>query len=331
MKKINKLKAWERDRIAIMFASGASFRLIASKLSRSVSSIHTEIKRNSINGEYQAIKAHELSQKRNTKSRKNNPLKNPKIYSYVYDKLRCGWSPEQIAGRLKRDNHNQTIICHETIYNYIYSKEGKQKELHEYLVRKHRRRRPWYGRKLYTRGIPYRVSITQRPEEINNRSVFGHWETDVVEGKAHSGGIQSMLERKTRFYDGRLLINVDSAYGEKAQKEMLIQYPKKARQSLTLDNGKENFNHHKLIRDLGINTYFCDPHCPWQKGSNENHNGILRRYIPKKTDLTKITQFELNSILEEINNRPRKCLGYETPAEAFKRELQYYQLTRCSD
>lgn len=331
MKKINKLKSWERDQISVLFASGASFRLIASKLGRSVSSIHTEIKRNSIDGKYQAIKAEELSQKRNSKSRRLNPLKNSKIYSYVYDKLRSGWSPEQIAGRLRKDNGDQTVICHETIYNYVYSTEGKQKKLHEYLVRQHRRRRPWYGRKLYTRGISSRTSIAQRPEEINNRSVFGHWETDVVEGKAHSGGIQSMLERKTRFYDAKLLVNIDSEYGEKAQREMLIKYPKVARQSLTLDNGKENFNHHKLIRDLGINTYFCDPHCPWQKGSNENHNGILRRYIPKKTDLTNITQFELDSILEEINNRPRKCLGYETPAEAFKKELQCYQLQGRSD
>jgi len=328
MKKINKIKAWERDQIAILLASGASKRWISRKLNRSLSSILDEIKRNSVNGEYQSIKAEELSQKRNNESRKTNPLKNPRIYSYVYDKLRCGWSPEQIAGRLKRDNGGQTVICHETIYHYVYSTEGKQKKLHEYLVRQHRRRRPRYGRCLYRRGIPYRVSIALRPEEINNRSVFGHWETDVVEGKAHSGGIQSILERRTRFYDGRLLVNVDSEYGEKAQREMLIKYPPPARQSLTLDNGRENFNHHKLIRDLGINTYFCDPHCPWQKGSNENHNGVLRRYIPKRTDLTTITQFELYSILEEINNRPRKCLGYETPAEAFKRELQCYQLTR---
>ena len=326
MKKINKIKAWERDQIAILLASRVSKRLIARKLGRSMSSIIDEINRNSIKGEYKAIEAEQLSQIRNQKSRKTNPLKNPQIYSYVYDKLRSGWSPEQIAGRLKRDNHDQTQICHETIYHYVYSEEGKERKLSEYLVRQHRRRRPWYGRKLYCRGISNRVSITLRPEEINNRSIFGHWETDVVEGKAHCGGIQSMLERKTRFYDGRLLINIDSEFGVKAQKEMLIKYPKEARQSLTLDNGRENFNHHKLIRDLGINTYFCDPHCPWQKGSNENHNGILRRYIPKKTDLTKITQLELDSILEEINNRPRKCLDYETPIEAFKRELKCYQL-----
>lgn len=332
MRKINKIKSWERDQIAILLASGASQHLIAKKLNRSVSSICEEIKRNSINGEYLPTKAEELSQKRNKNSRKTNPLKNPKIYAYVCLKLREGWSPEQIAGRLKRDNNGQTVICHETIYNYVYSQEGKTKKLHEYLVRQHRKRRPWYGRCLYRRGISNRTSIRERPEEINNRLIFGHWETDVVEGRGHISGIQSMLERKTRFYDCRLLPNIDSEYGHQAQVEMLIKYPKLARQSVTFDNGRENYNHHKLTRDYGIKTYFCDPHCAWQKGSNENHNGVLRRYIPKKTDLTTITQTELNWIVEEINNRPRKCLGYETPLEAFNRELKCYQFNkRCSD
>lgn len=326
MKKINKIRSWERDKIAIWLASGASKRLIARRLDRSMSSIIDEVSRNSIKGEYKAIEAQELSQKRNNKSRKTNPLKSPSVYSYVCDKLRCGWSPEQIAGRLKRDNKDKTQICHETIYNYVYSPEGKERKLHEYLVRQHRKRRPWYGRYLYRRGIANRISIRQRPEEINNRSVFGHWETDVVEGKNHLGGIQSMLERKTRFYDCRLLINIDSEYGVKAQGEMLHYLPPFARQSVTMDNGRENYNHHKLTRELGIKTYFCDPNCAWQKGSNENHNGVLRRYIPKKTDITTIAKFELDSILEEINNRPRKCLRYETPYEAFNRELKCYLL-----
>ena len=328
MRKIHKISSQERDIIAVLFASGASLRLIARKLDRSVSSISDEVKRNSTQGEYKAIEAQELSQQRNIKSRRTNPLKNSTIYRYVYDKLRCGWSPEQIAGRLKRKNQGKTVICHETIYHYIYSEEGKEKQLHEYLVRQHRKRRPWYGRCLYRRGIANRISIRERPEEINNRSVFGHWETDVVEGKAHSGGIQSMLERKTRMYLAKLLINIDSEYGVKAQADMLVDLPVWARQSITFDNGKENYNHEKLTRDYGIKTYFCDPHCAWQKGSNENHNGILRRYIPKKTDLTKVTQYELDTILEEINNRPRKCLGYETPIEAFKKELKS---GRCSD
>lgn len=331
MIKKSKITAQERDKIAVLLASGLSLRRIAKELERSVSSISGEIKRNRIEGEYRAIAANSLSRERNLKSRRTNPLKNPTIYRYVYDKLRCGWSPEQIAGRLKRRNRGKSVICHETIYRYIYSPQGKSKQLYEYLVRRHWKRRPWHGRYLYRRGIANRVSIRLRPEEINLKLTFGHWEADVVEGKAHSGGIQTLLERKTRYYQARMLPVIDSEYGVNAQKEMLKKLVSSARKSVTFDNGKENYNHTKLQRWLGVNTYFCDPHCAWQKGSNENHNGILRRYIPKRTDLSSVNQEELDCIVEEINNRPRKCLGYATPRESFKKELQYLQLIKCSD
>lgn len=331
MVKAKKLSAQERDKIAVWLAGGLSLRQISRQLNRSVSSISTEVKRNSVSGEYRPITAQHLSWERNLRSRRTNPLKNPAIYSYVVDKLRSGWSPEQIAGRLRRDNRGQTIICHETIYRYIYSPEGKQKQLQEYLVRHHWKRRPWHGRYLYRRGIANRVSIKDRAEAINARKVFGHWEADVVEGRAHRGGIQTLLERKTRFYQARLLPNIDSEYGVRVQATILSVFPPGARQSVTFDNGKENYNHEKLKQSLGLKTYFCDPNCAWQKGSNENHNGILRRYIPKKTDLTTLSQFELNTIVEEINNRPRKCLDYQKPSEAFRKELKYLQSSKCSD
>jgi len=328
MQKKKKISGSERDQIAVMLASGLKLRDIARELGRSVSSISDEIKRNSINGVYKSIAANSLSLQRNRQSRKTNPLKSPKVFSLVFDKLREGWSPEQIAGRLKRLNHGKTVICHETIYQYIYSPEGKKRGLHEYLVRHHRKRRPWHGRYLYHRGIPDKVSIRLRPEEINTKKTFGHWEADTVEGKAHQKGIQTLLERKTRFYQAKLLPNIDSEYGVKAQKDILVSFPKKARKSVTFDNGKENYNHLKLQRWLNIKTYFCDPNCAWQKGSNEYHNGILRRYIPKKADLTELTQSDLNAIVEEINNQPKKCLEYQTPREAFRKELKY---SKCSD
>ena len=205
------------------------------------------------------------------------------------------------------------------------------KELSQYLTFSHYRRRRWHSRNIYRRGIANRVSIRLRPEEINSRKVFGHWETDIVEGAKHIGGIQTMLERKTRFFKGQLIPNIDSEYGIWAQKKLIEKYPKEARKSVTMDNGRENYNHDEL-RYIGTTTYFCDPYCSWQKGSNENHNGILRRYIPKKSDLTKLTQPELNAIMNEINNRPRKCLGYETSYEAFQRELKLTsRKERCSD
>lgn len=328
MIKKKKISAPERDQIAVMLASGLSLRNIAKELGRSVSSISDEIKRNSIKGEYKSIAANSLSLQRNRQSRRTNPLKSPKIFSCVFDKLREGWSPEQIAGRLKRLHQGKTVICHETIYRYIYSPEGKDRHLQEYLVRHHRRRRPWYGRCLYRRGIANRVSIRLRPEEINDKKTFGHWEADVVEGKAHRKGIQTLLERKTRFYQAKILANVDSEFGVKAQKDILESFSKKARKSITFDNGKENYNHLKLQRWLDIETYFCDPNCAWQKGSNEYHNGVLRRYIPQKADLTELTQIELDVIVEEINNQPKKCLGYQTAREAFRKELT---CNKCSD
>ncbi|MFZ2201890.1 MAG: IS30 family transposase [Microgenomates group bacterium] len=322
MKNRGKIGPSERDQIAVLLSSKTPLREIARKLGRSVSSISDEVKRNSINGVYTAISAQAKSEGRNRRSRKTNPLKNPALYSYIYDKLRHGWSPEEIAGRLRRRNKGKTVICHETIYRYVHSKEGKKKGLYEYLVRQHKERRHWYGRHQYQRGIPDRTSLDLRPKVINQRGRFGDWEVDCVEGKGHKKGIHTFLERKTRFYQGVLLENIDSEFGVKAQLETFKALPPKARRSATFDNGRENFNHTRLKIFLGMKTYFCDPNAAWQKGANEHFNGVLRRYIPKKTDLTTITQFELDSITEEMNNRPLKCLKYETPSEAFARELK---------
>lgn len=316
------ITAAERDQIGVLLASGISQNEIAKKLGKSKSSISYEIKHNSRNGEYQPILANYLSRERNLASQKKHARKDPRLYDYVIDKLRCGWSPEQIEGRLKKHNHGVTVISYETIYRYIYSPQGQRENLREYLARCHKKRYPKHHRKAYNRGIANKVNISFRPETVNQRRTFGHWEADVVEGKAHSGGIQTLLERKTRLYLARLLPNIDSEYGIKAQKRLLSKLPPKARRSVTFDNGRENYNHEQLQRDLNIKTYFCDPYAAWQKGANENHNGILRRYIPKKTDLSTVAQWELNLIVEEMNNKPRKCLQYQTPKEAFQQELK---------
>lgn len=316
------INAAERDKIGVLLAAGVSQRDIARKLDRSFSSINYEIHHNSRNGEYYPIQAEYLSRERNLKSQRQHARKDPQIYAYVIEKLRCGWSPEQIAGRLRQRNHGVTIICPETIYRYIYSPEGRKENLREYLTRAHKKRFPKHYRKSYRRGIPNRVNIGFRSRPANTRAEFGHWEADVVEGKGHSEGIQTLLERKTRYYLARLLPNIDSEYGIRAQKRLLSKFPKVALKSVAFDNGRENYNHEQLQRDLGVKTYFCDPYAAWQKGANENHNGILRRYIPKKADLSQLPQWELDLIIEEINNKPRKCLGYQTPKEAFKQELR---------
>jgi transposase, IS30 family len=308
----------ERQLIELWLKNGKSIREIARQLSRYPSSISTEIKRNGEGDKYHAISAQAKSRKRISQSRSKNSLKKDWIIDYIITHLRYGWSPEQIAGRLKR-KYEKTIICHETIYRYIYT--HPEKKLAQYLVRNHKRRRRKSSNYQPRRGISNRVSIHDRPEEIETRDTFGHWELDTVEGRKHSGGITTALERKTRYYDAQKIENIDSEEGIWSQRRLLNKHPKKATKSATLDNGKENYNHTKLNQQ-GIRTYFCDPYCSWQKGANENHNGILRRYIPKKTNFSTFTQLELDAIIHEINNRPRKCLNYETSSEAFERELQ---------
>lgn len=309
----------ERQLIELWLKNGQGIRQIAKQLCRSTSSISDEISRNSETNGYHAISAQVKSKKRLSQSRSKNSTKQNWIVDYIITRLRCGWSPEQISGRLKRE-YGKTIVCHETIYRYIYAHPEKQ--LVQYLVKSHRRRSRKPSNWLPRGGISARVSIHDRPEEINLKTTFGHWELDVVEGRKHTGGIVTALERKTRYYDALKITNIDSEYGIWAQKQLLTKHPKVATKSVTFDNGKENYNHTKL-NILGIKTYFCDPYCSWQKGSNENHNGILRRYIPKKTDFNTFTQTELSAIIQEINERPRKCLNYETSYEAFQRELQY--------
>ena len=322
MKGKSHITAAERDKIGLYISSGLSLRAVARKLGRSVSSISYEIAKNSVGGEYLPITAHRLSCARNLVCQREHARKDPHLYTYITDRLRCGWSPEQIAGRMRKRNHDQTVMCPETIYRYIYSPEGRKDNLREYLARSHKRRFPKHSRKSYRRGIPNRVNISFRSQAVDRRREFGHWEADVVEGRGHRQGIQTLLERKTRYYQARLLPNIDSEYGIKAQKRLLLKFPPKARQSVTFDNGRENYNHEQLQRDLNVKTYFCDSYAAWQKGSNENHNGILRRYIPKKTDLSTLPQWELDLIVEEINNKPRKCLKYQTPKEAFRQELK---------
>lgn len=311
----------ERDQIACWHAAGVSNTEIGRRLGRDVSSIGRELKRNMVRGTYTAISAQHVSDTRNTRSRKRAALKDPHVYGYVVDKLRRGWSPEQISGRLRREQ-KKTVVCHETIYRYIYAtQDGRQQELWDYLPRHQRKRRKKYGRKTHRSLIPERVSIHERPEEVDTRKVFGHWEIDAVEGKGHKEAIATFLERVSRYYQAVKIPNLDAEAAIQAHLCVLGMFPEFARKTATFDNGKENTNHTKLWQYFGILTYFCDPYCSWQKGSNENHNGLLRRYIPKKTDFSLFTQTELDAMVAEINSRPRKCLNYATPSEVFMRYL----------
>jgi len=319
-KKHNKLTALERENIAIWLSQKVSKRKIARRLNRSDSTIRDEISRNGFGEYYVAVHAQSKSQKRVIKARSRHPLKNKSVYGYVLKKLKSGWSPEQIAGRLKLKKPDNLYwhIHHETIYRFIYDEENKDKALFEYLPRKQKRRKKKYGRKAQRIRIPDRVSIHDRPNEIESRLIFGHWEGDSIEGKAHKNGMHTEVERKTRMTLAKFVLDLTAQETANAAFQMFGDLPSLAKKSTTLDNGKEFTKH----RQFGLTTYFADPYSSWQRGTNENTNGLIRRYLPKKTDFTKVTQTELDDIIWEINNRPRKCLGFRTPQEAFEEELQ---------
>ena len=314
----------ERELIAIWVNQGISIRAIAKSLNRSHATIVREVRRNHslISNRYVAITAQRRAEERSIRSRRRHPLKDPVAYSYILEKLRQGWSPEQIAGRLKKES-GQAIICHETIYRFIYDSDNQNKRLWEFLPRKQKSRREQNGRSVHKVRIPQRVSIHDRPEEVNSRSQFGHWEGDTVEGRKSEGdGIHTEAERLSKLFLARLVDRIDSRETSFTQKQMFQVLPDKARLSTTLDNGRENHSH-QLLRFLKMKTYFADPYSSWQRGTNENSNGLLRRYLPKGTSFQNLTQAELDDMVWEINNRPRKCLGYNTSQEVFEEQLRW--------
>lgn len=323
MVKKEKITEEERDTIARLIHQGVSVREIGRVLNREHSTISRELKRNRFGDHYVAIHAQHVSEERKSEAGKRVPLKNQKIYSYVLEKLKEGWSPEQIAGRLRLEHTDDSswYIHHETIYQFIYAKENKEQALWEYLPRKQRRRKKQYGRSSQKVHIPNRVSIHARPEEINQRQEIGHWEGDTVEGKGRRESIHTEVERVSRFLMAAKVSAITSAETAKVQLKLFEGLPQQARQSTTLDNGKEN-HLHTVLNILGMKTFFADPYSSWQRGTNENTNGFLRRYLPKKTSFHNLTQQELNDIVWEINNRPRKVLHYKTPTEIFSGAFQ---------
>ena len=199
---------------------------------------------------------------------------------------------------------------------FIYSEQGKKMGLSEYLPWKRTKRRRKRGRKVHRSRIPNRVSIRERPIEATSRAEFGHWEGDTVEGKGHKDGIHTEVERVSRLLLAVKVNQVSSEQAIEAQKAMFAPLPAEARKSTTLDNGRENHRHAELA-ELGMATYFADPYSSWQRGTNEYHNGLLRRYLPKGSSFQDLDDDELADIVWEINNRPRKVLNFNTPQEVY--------------
>jgi len=319
--KYRNLNKTERILIARWKNLGKSNKWIAKELGRDVSTIGREITINSYEGKvYEPLHAHARSVRRQAKAwGAKHPLKSPKVFSYVIDKLRDGWSPEQISGRLKSEYPKDSSwhICHETIYAFIYSVKQKDKMYWEYLRRKQKIRRKRSGRKVHRVRIPDRISIHQRPCEVEKRKQTGHWEGDSIVGLGHTNGLHTEYERVTSTTKIEKLKRITAEETLKAMKRVFDPLPDRLKRSVTLDNGSEMVKH----KEVGIDAYFADPYSSCQRGGNENANLWIRYYFPKGTDFSKVPEEEIKAVEWELNNRPRKRLGFKKPVEMWNEAL----------
>ena len=313
------LSAIERDKIASCKAQGSSVQDIADALGRHRSTIYHELARNAGPSGYLPSEAGEKARQRSARARRRPRLKNAWLRGYVVEKMHLGWSPERISGRLGREYPGcwERNISPEAIYRYVYSRQAPP-GLRACLVRRHKARGQRDGRGRKKLKILDRTPISARPIEVEERLILGHWEGDTVVSQAHKGGLHTEVERASRYLQAVKVADLRAVTTLAAQRRIFEPLPKEARKTVTLDNGGENAAHASLW-EMGIATYFADTYSAWQRGSNENANGLLRRFFPKGTDFSQIPQAEINQVVERINSWPRKCLKWASAAEEFAR------------
>jgi IS30 family transposase len=311
----------ERVEIYRLHADGKSQNEIASALDRAPSTISRELRRNSRPtkvwpGGYEPVRAQQLAERRRQWDGRFKLARQTDLRNSVGKSLAMGHSPEQIAGRLARQ-HGRVIISHKSIYRFIYHRAA-QKDSWYRLLPRHKRAR---GRQRRTSAsfIKQRRSITERPAEAQGREAAGHWEADFMLFARCGQGLLVLHERQTRFSMVRQPVNRKAVRTARTIARQLDKLPQAMRKTISFDNGNEFAEHHRLHKALGVQTFFCDPHSPWQKGGVENSIGRLRRSLPRKTDLNLITAATLQRHVQRLNDTPRKCLDFQTPAEAFSK------------
>ena len=313
----------EREEISRGVATGASLRSIAIRLGRSASTVSRELRRNGGHRGYRATTADKRAWDRALRPKACKLALNEQLRRVVANKLRDNWSPEQIAGWLKRAYSGDEAywVSHETIYRslFVQARGVLKKELQAHLRSGRAIRRSRHASsKADGRGrIADAISISERPASVDDRAVPGHWEGDLLCGSANSY-IVTLVERYSRYVLLAKVANRDSQSVVTALIDQVKSLPDELQKSLTWDRGKEMADHKRFTLATDVAVYFCDPQSPWQRGSNENTNGLLRQYFPKGTDLSVHTQERLNAVARQLNERPRKTLGYETPAERFQ-------------
>lgn len=311
----------ERETLFKLLALKTPIVEIAKMLNRHRSSLYKEINR--ISGEYSPSAANIDAHLKSKNSKKNIKLQNEELQKFIKSKILGYWSPEQISGRLKLlypDNHQMNVSI-ETIYKFIYNLENEieKADLINHLRRRKKKRRSRKHKTLKRGTIPNMKSIHERPQSIENRTDLGHWEGDLIVGKDHASAIGTIVERVSKF---TIIVNLpngkESEETVDAFTEEFKSLPRSLRKTLTYDQGREMSYHSRLTRATGVIVYFADPHSPWQRGSNENTNGLIRTFFPKGTNFSNYAQIDLKRIQDTLNNRPRKALNYLTPNEFLK-------------
>jgi IS30 family transposase len=310
----------EREEISRGLASGHSLRTIAHRLRRAPSTVSREIHRNGGAGRYRAQRADRRAWARARRPKRCRLACRPRLRAAVATKLACQWSPQQIAGWLRRTfpSDADMHVSHETIYRslFVQSRGVLKRELLQHLRQGQRFRHARAAtRQGHHRGrIPEAVSIRERPAEVTDRAVPGHWEGDLLLGAGHQSQVATLVERHSRYVILVRLPDKTTHTVVRALAARVRRLPITLRKSLTWDRGTELTEHRAFTIATQVQVYFCDPHSPWQRGSNENTNGLLRQYLPKGTDLAPYSQAQLDAIALRLNTRPRLTLGFQTPA-----------------
>jgi IS30 family transposase len=313
------LTASEREEISRGLSSGESFRCIARRLNRQPSTVFREVEKNGGRDEYRARLAEQNAWDRRQRPKSCKLQRNRELAARVTKLLEDDYSPQQISNELKAEfpNAPEHHVSHETIYRTLFfqARGALKKELIKHLRRAKTMRSPRQKNKpTRDAAIPDLISISQRPAEVEDRAVPGHWEGDLIAGYRNRSHIATLVERKTRFVK---LVKVESKEATHVAASLtreVVHLPRELRRSLTWDRGTEMARHKEFTVATDVKVYFCDPHSPWQRGSNENTNGLLRQYFPKGMDLSGISQEELDAVANKLNRRPRMTLGWKSPA-----------------
>lgn len=322
-----RLSLAEREELSRRLLARESLRRIAIRLGRATSTVSRDVASNGGRDAYRAWRAEKTSTSRARRPKASKLATNPRLRREVERRLGERWSPQQIAARLVQDypDEPEMRVSHETIYRslFVQARGALRKELTACLRTGRTQRRSHKRTDLSGTGrLRDMIMLSDRPAEASDRAVPGHWEGDLIVGKGGRSAIGTLVERTSRY-----VVLVHLPQGRTAEKvrlavaRQLVRLPAELRRTLTWDQGKEMAEHVRFTVDTKIDVYFCDPHSPWQRGSNENSNGLLRQYFPKGADLSEYTRAELQAVARELNSRPRQTLGWMKPSEVFSRAV----------